>query len=350
LGRFLQDHAPVCQGEMCRAQHGIHKIGSLLGMGYEMWGADPHFIPHISCQSIRFQDKMLRFGIHKIFGAGMSSHLIGVVLALISAAVYGGADFFGGFATRRSHPFQVLVLAGTVSILVQAALGLAFGESLPTWPSMFWGSLSGVAGFLGLMLLYRGLADGNSAIVSPIAGVAGAAVPVIFNAFVLGLPQLPQLLGMGVAIPGILLVTLTASGGKISSRASLLYGLFGGIFFGLYFITVGHIEKDAAFYSLMVSKVVFTILGLVMVAVLRLKLPAPRANPFALLAGLIDPIGNSLYLIASHYTRMDVAAVLSSLYPAGTVFLSLMVFKEKVSRLQWVGVALCLAAIALITV
>jgi drug/metabolite transporter (DMT)-like permease len=67
-----------------------------------------------------------------------------------------------------------------------------------------------------------------------------------------------------------------------------------------------------------------------------------------LLAGILDVSANALYLYAKEFTRLDVAAVLTSLYPAVTVLLACMLLKEKISRMQWGGVILCVTAIGLI--
>jgi hypothetical protein len=91
------------------------------------------------------------------------------------------------------------------------------------------------------------------------------------------------------------------------------------------------------------------LLALALVALTRVRLPSFRDNPTAILAGALDPAANALFLMSSHYTRLDVAAVLASLYPMGTVVLSRLVLKEHIVGLQWVGVTLCMAAVALIT-
>jgi drug/metabolite transporter (DMT)-like permease len=77
--------------------------------------------------------------------------------------------------------------------------------------------------------------------------------------------------------------------------------------------------------------------------------PALTANPVALVAGVLDAGGNVLFLFARQYTRLDIAAVLSSFYPVATVFLARVILRERVTALQWLGAGVCLLAVALIT-
>jgi len=79
-------------------------------------------------------------------------------------------------------------------------------------------------------------------------------------------------------------------------------------------------------------------------------LPKKEVLPLVLLAGTLDVAGNVFYVLATHAGRLDVAAVLSSLYPAVTVLLAAILLKERVTRLQAVGILVAVVAIPLISV
>lgn len=98
----------------------------------------------------------------------------------------------------------------------------------------------------------------------------------------------------------------------------------------------------------MVQKSVSACVALLLLMVRGLKFPSFQSNPAALLAGILDTGANVFYLFAKQYTRLDVAAVLSSLYPATIVFLAYVFLQERLSRMQWMGIILCLTAILLI--
>jgi drug/metabolite transporter (DMT)-like permease len=70
----------------------------------------------------------------------------------------------------------------------------------------------------------------------------------------------------------------------------------------------------------------------------------------ALATGVLDAGGNVLYFAATQYTRLDVAAVLASLYSAVTVVLARLFLREKIDPGQGIGVVLCALAVVLMTV
>jgi drug/metabolite transporter (DMT)-like permease len=148
---------------------------------------------------------------------------------------------------------------------------------------------------------------------------------------------------------GIWLITRSGSDVAHLRKRGLTLGLIAGFGFGWFFILVGQISPGAVFAPLFFSRMATLALALSLVLLRRERLPALSENPLALLAGFLDAGGNVFYLLATHLTRLDVAAVLSSLYPAVTVLLAAWLVHEKLTRSQGLGLLACLAAVMLIT-
>ena len=278
------------------------------------------------------------------------THLLGILSALFSAALWGVGDFCGGLASRRIHPFQVVALSSGMGATLLLAFALLWSESLPSFEDLLWAALAGIAGLLGSAALYRGLSRGNAAVVSPIAGVVGTALPVAFGVITQGLPSMTQSLGFLLALAGIWLVTRSSTSGPVQQDGSEDLGLavLAGIGFGGFFILIAQVDTGALFAPLVIARLASLGLAVVIVQRRGMSLPGLASSPAALLNGALGASANSFYLLATRSTRLDIAVVLASLYPAGTVLLARWVLKEQISTLQWIGVGLCVIAIGLI--
>ena len=273
---------------------------------------------------------------------------IGALLALCSAAVWGSGDYCGGRATTRSDPFQVLALAAASGIAMLVAAAFIAGESWTLSFDLLWAAVAGISGSLGIVSLYRGLAIGNAASVAPMASVIAAAVPVVYGVAANGAPRGVQIAGFVLALAGIWLVASAASTGS-ASRRGLWLGTLAGIGFGAFMVLIAQVDVAAVYVPLVVARTMMLTTAVVTLGARRMALASPVSNPTALLAGLLDTGGNVLYLLARQHVRLDIAAVLSSLYPVATVALARIVGHETITRTQWLGAAACLIAVLLIT-
>jgi drug/metabolite transporter (DMT)-like permease len=286
------------------------------------------------------------YGVRAIFFVG---GFLGIPFALLSALLFGGGDFSGGFATRHRGAFQVLAWSALSGAASLGLLAWLLREPLPSPGSALWAAGAGLSGALGLTALYRALSRGNAALVSPLAGIVGAALPVIVGAFTEGLPGTVQLLGFASAGIGIGLVTRTPSASG-SARGQVALGILAGCGFGFFFLLLAQVAPGAVLVPLMTAKVAAVCVAWGIAVLGQHRMPAVKGSGIAWLSGALDAGANALYLLAQQHTRLDVAVVLTSLYPAFTVLLAYVVLKERVSRVQWAGVGLCSAAIALIAV
>lgn len=273
---------------------------------------------------------------------------IGILLAISSALVWGSGDFCGGRAATKSDPFQVLALAGLSGIVLLLVAARVMGEPLTFDRSLLWAAAAGLAGGGGIVALYSGLAVGSAATVAPLAAVSAAVMPVLFAALTLGPPRLVQLAGFTLALIGIWLVAQATPQGA-GSRAGVRYGMLAGLGFGAFLILIAQVELAAVYVPLAVARLMMLLTAVAVLTIRRTPFPGLFSNPIGLLAGCLDAGGNVLYLLARQHVRVDIAAVLSSLYPVSTVVLARLVTREPVTRTQWMGAAVCLAAVALIT-
>ncbi len=280
----------------------------------------------------------------------MTTHLLGAVYALIAALLYGGADFSGGVAARRLNQYQVLLITALTGAAVMFIVALLWGEGFPSSKSIFNAGLAGIFGSIGLATLYKALAFKRAGIVAPASAVVAAAVPVVYSAFAEGLPDTVTLSGFILAGIGIWLTTrLDVVNGEISNDG-LIQGIISGLAFGGFFIFIARIEPGYIFSPLIFGKLAAAAVSLIFIINKRLPTPNPIKHPIAVFSGFLDISANVLYLVSTSLTRVDIAAVLVCTYPAATVILAVLIFKEKISRSQAFGVLVCVIAVAMIIV
>ena len=298
-------------------------------------------------------DKLYQLRASNLTGAqevtnGRVAEMLGVLLGLACALLWGSGDFTGGLATRRNHALQVLVVASVSGLLMLTVFALLAQEGLPSSKSAGWAAAAGLFGTLAIAALYRGLATGHAAEVAPVAAVIGTAIPVAIGSWLHGWPALAQIVGLGIVFPAVWLVSRSRAARDMGPSDGLGFAWLAGIGIGGFLVFMAQIEVGPVFAPLVVARVVAVCAGVFLLAVvgvhpLRLHRPA-----VACLAGCLDAGGNVLYVLASRYARLDVAAALASMAPAATVGLACWLTSQKVTRTQLLGVAFCLVAAVLL--
>jgi uncharacterized membrane protein len=275
-----------------------------------------------------------------------------IVLGLISAVVWGAGDFTGGIASRKTGAFRVVFFGEIVGILILVIVALGSQESMPNSVAILKAALAGALGSLGLVLLYHALSTGSMSIAAPVSALAAGVLPVVVGSFTEGLPGGLTLMGFAFALMAIWFVSQNPEGPRniLAHISDLRLPLLAGVGFGCYFVIMHSAAQESTWWPMVISRAGgIAIIGTV-ILMRRERLHVARdAWGVIGINGVLDVGGNTFYILAGQIGRMDVAAVLSSLYPGVTVILAGLLLKERLSRTQWAGIALALVAILLFT-
>ena len=133
-------------------------------------------------------------------------------------------------------------------------------------------------------------------------------------------------------------------------RYALLPALMAGIGFGLFFVCLAQTDEAAGMWPLAAARAVSIPVAVVLAARTGSVLPVRTARPLAGGAGAVDMLANGFYVAAAQRGLLSIVAVLSALYPIGTVLLARIVLGERLSRGQLTAVAVAVTAVALIGV
>ncbi|GAB4501882.1 MAG: DMT family transporter [Anaerolineales bacterium] len=278
--------------------------------------------------------------------------LLPIVYGLSAAIAWGAGDFAGGLAARRSNALAAVFHAEWIGLAAILGVTLLAGESPLSLRAGLMAFAAGAIGALALVVLYKAMAEGQMSVAAPISALLAASLPVMVESLLRGLPGLSTQIGFALALAAVWLIA-SGEGGRLlpelGSWRDLRLPFISGIGFGLYFILINQAGQEGTLWPLVISRTGGVLALLVYVWLTRASLRLARPVwPLAALNATLDVTANGFYVLASQVGRMDVAAVISSLYPGLTVLLAWLILKERIQRLQALGIALALTAIALI--
>ncbi len=249
-------------------------------------------------------------------------------------------------AARRGPLLGILV--GTQFVGAGLTLGLAAGrgEVAPQSWEIAWALAGGVFGGIGIATLYHGLATGRMGIVAPISGVLAAAIPVALGIVLQGMPGPARLAGMALALVAVVLVSRA---GGTATRRDVGLGLLAGGGIAMFNIAMSRFPAGHVFAPLTLVRASEGVLFVLLVAIGRRPWRLSRSLlPLVILVGALDMGGNALYILATQSGRLDVATILSSLYPVTTMVLAALILRERLGGSHLVGVLVAILAIILI--
>jgi drug/metabolite transporter (DMT)-like permease len=225
------------------------------------------------------------------------------------------------------------------------------------------------------MALYLGFRHAAFSVASSVSAVATATFSVLAGLALGERPGALSLTGVVFALPAIVAVSTparkastdpaarpppggaaTAPGGRrhrpgATGRhaAGVGLGLAAGAGFGLFFIGLNQAGSGSDLWPIVVSQVAALVtVAFVAAATRDLRFPPAGARRLAVLTGAIGAVGTFSFFVATHHGLLAITAVITSLYPAGTILLARVLSGERLTALRIIGLSLAAASVALI--
>ena len=282
---------------------------------------------------------------------------MGIIFGLAAALCWGLGDFAITTLARYVGTARCLLYIQLFSLASWIIL-LAVFPHQATGGVNPWllAALAGVFHVVGLATTYRAFEIGTLSFVSPIASSFAIVTTVMFmiagNA-----PPLMALLGIVLLTIGIIVVTRsTPADGPITLKGvpeAIASAIAFGIMFWLIYAYVKEPLGDV--YPLILLKVMATTFASGYVArspriVVDQVPPKSKLIGIALLAALFDTLAWVSYLLGYKENHGAVVTAVASLFSVVTIVLAGVFLKERLNKLQWVGVAVVLGGILLVSI
>ena len=225
------------------------------------------------------------------------------LLALLSSALWGTADFFGGKLSKKYPAFVVLgaqqFFGFLTGVILVVATGAWHAQALGSDGYLIPGAIAGFTGYGGLVCLYAGLSTGRMGVVSPISALA-AVIPLGYALFYKG-DQLSLIISLGVVLA--ILGGFLASGPEVSQGVPLkplLLAIGAAFFFGtcLIFMAIG--SESSALMTMTTMRTSTLLIGIGVLFKYRGSIRFTRSEvPVLIFIGVADFAANLLLGVAT---------------------------------------------------
>jgi len=224
------------------------------------------------------------------------------------------------------------------------------GVPLVPGPWIAAGVVAGLAGLVGLSAVYRGMAIGVVGVVSTIAAT-GPVIPILVGLVLGERPSVLQFVGILVTLAGIGLLAFDRrpqSGGKLVPGVGL--ALLAALAFGIFLVAIKYASRPDPLWGVLATRTGSVSALLLLGLAFRSRIRVQRTDMLPLLTvGVLDVSADVFFAFATTIGLLSIVSILSSLYPVATVILARIVLKERMLRLQQVGIGLALAGVLLIS-
>lgn len=268
---------------------------------------------------------------------------MGALFGSLAALSIGLSDLFGRFVVNRRGPVVASVVVQAVGVLPSLAmLGLLASEFLAVDAMI--GLASGVGLGLGLWAYLSGLAMSTAAVVSPIVATMSAVIPFAYALVRGAAASVWAVAAAAVAIGGLVLISASGRGRVANVAVGVRWSVISGFGYGFGLSVIIDASAESGAWPAVAQRI--GALGFMVVVALRAKggLPLFGVRLAGVAAGTFAALAAVWYLLGVQADPTP-AVVTTSMFPAVTVVVGRLVFRDDVVARQWVGLAIVLVGV-----
>ncbi|MGH3193792.1 MAG: DMT family transporter [Streptosporangiaceae bacterium] len=280
-----------------------------------------------------------------------------MIYGLIAAAGWGVSSLAAAQAARQMGTLAALLISQITGTVALTAVLAVMRPHLPSLPSATMWGLAGAGFFslLGWLTYYRALEHGPVGIVSGAAATYGG-VTALLALLVLGEP-LGRYVGLGdaLAVAGVVAAAMQAPGrkkraGDRKTWSGVMLAVVSAVTYGTGAFWLGTYAASAGW---LVSALVVDIIAVtVLAAALICKRERPRGGvgmAWAIAAGVAESAALVAFARGGQAGQIGITAAVSSTYPLIPLAFGLVLFRERLSALQVMGVCVAVTGLTLVS-
>ena len=289
---------------------------------------------------------------------------MGILLGLLTALTWGGADFMARFVTHRIGTLRAMLcmqLSGLFLLTIFLPLLGGWGHLADGsgWRPWAWGILAGAINACGTLSLYRSFEIGKMAVVAPVSA-SYPALTLLLSWLTGEQLTLVRIAGIILTLLGVVVV----AGGEKAPESSdsepvrkngrgIGWAVMAAIAFGFLFWLLGIrvVPRVGATQTVWLIRLTSSILAAAILFFGKQPMSLPRGNLRWMVLGM-GAMDTGAFVLSNRGMQMEQVAVISvlgSLYGAVTVGLAAIFLREGVSHAQWFGIAMIFLGIYLIS-
>lgn len=279
--------------------------------------------------------------------------MLALFLGICAGVLLGVSDLFAAKTSKFVPSITVARSAFTASTIVAVVLVIVVHSTFTVRDSLI-SLCSGALMAIGLALLYEGYKVSSIGLIAPTCAVLLGLVPVVDSIRKGDRPSSWGWMGMALGIIAIGMATYQP-GEPGKARMALLFGAGSGLMFGCAFALFDYTSKASGLTPVLIQRLsAGLILG---AAMLFDKTPGGRApwiaiHPPARTLGILTGVAAGLAIacvqLGYRAGSSGPVAVATSQFATVGVVLSVIFEKEKLRRLQWIGLGCAAIGVGLL--